>query len=87
MIVFLTYDITLLSDDVSGLLDSSSLATFFASEGEMASGLLPDFLIEFARDEEVFEEVILTVGSKSRRRLEWKEELTVRPHGGTVEVQ
>jgi hypothetical protein len=80
-------DITLLPDDVSGLLDPSGLATFFTSEGELAGGLLPDFLIEFARDEEVFEEVISTVGSNGqiRRRSEWKEELTVRPRGGTVE--
>jgi hypothetical protein len=45
-------DITLLPDDVSGLLDASDLATFFTSEGELTGALLPGFLIEFARDEE-----------------------------------
>lgn len=84
MVVFTADDVIVLPDDVSGRLDPSGLKTFFTSGGELSSGLLIDFLIEFAGDDKGLEEDISTVGSNDLTaqvvdRME--EKLTVRPGG------
>lgn len=69
-------NITVLPDDVTGLLDPSGLETFFTSDAELIGGLLPGFLIEFAMDDEDISTVVGSNGlTRSGGRSDWKEEL------------